>query len=279
MSGTLAINGGTPVRDVNKNPWPIWPRHNESERQAVMRVADSGHWQMGPEVAAFEEQFADYVQAKHAICVMNGTVTMEIGLRAFGVGAGDEVIIPAHTFIATALAVLMVNATPVFVDSEPEHYNIDPEAVEKAVTERTRAIIPVHIGGAPCDMDAILDIARRHDLHVLEDAAHAHGSEWKGRRIGAISELASFSFQTGKVITAGDGGALTTDDDDLAGKCRSLRQFGYGYKEPLTTSNYRLTEFQGALLQVQLGRLDEQTRVREENARYLGASLSQIEGV
>lgn len=272
----LAILGGKPLRE---KPWPKWPHHNEREREAALRVAESGRWQLGLEVETFERQFAEYVQAKHAICAMNGTVTMEIGLRAFGVGAGDEVIIPTHTFIATALAVLMVNAMPVFVDSEPENYNMNPEEVEKAITSRTKAIIPVHVSGVPCDMDAILDIAKRHKLRILEDAAHAHGSEWRGQRIGAVSDLASFSFQTGKVMTSGDGGALTTSDDDLAALCRSLRAFGYGYKEPLMTSNYRLTEFQGAILQVQLARLDEQISIRDENARYLSECLSQVDGL
>jgi dTDP-4-amino-4,6-dideoxygalactose transaminase len=272
----LALLGGRPLRE---KPWPAWPRHDEREREAAVRVADSGRWQSGPEVEAFEKAFGEYTRAGHAIAMMNGTVTMEAALRAFGIGPGDEVIIPTHTFIATALAVLMVNAVPVFADSEPESYNIDPQEIEKAISGRTKAVIPVHVGGVPCDMDAILAIAKKHQLRILEDAAHAHGSEWRGKRIGSVGDISSFSFQTGKVITSGDGGALTTGDEALAALCRSLREFGYRHPEPLKTSNYRMTEFQAAILQVQLSRLDEQISVRAGNARYLAECLSGIGGL
>jgi dTDP-4-amino-4,6-dideoxygalactose transaminase len=278
MSGKLAIHGGTPVRDVRKKPWPGWPQFDEKEQEAVARVAQSGRWQADREVREFEERFAEYQDAKYGICVTNGTATMEIALRAFGIGAGDEVIVPTHTFISTALTPLMVNAVPVFADIGPENQNIDPDDVERKITDRTRAIIPVYVWGIPADLDRIMEIAKKHDLRVLEDAAHAHGSEWRGRRIGAIGNMGSFSFQSEKCMVSGDGGILVTDDEELAQRCRSIRQFG-GYGATCIGSNYRMTEFQAAILNVQMGRLDDQISLRRENADVLSSGIAEIEGI
>lgn len=276
--GKLALTGGKPVRNI-----PVesveWPYHDEAEEEALVRVARSGRWQQGPEVAEFEELFAGYQQAKHGICANNGTVTMEIALRAFGVGAGDEVVIPPLTFCATGLCVLMVGAVPVFADVEEHNGNLSPTAFEAAITERTRAVIPVHVGGIPADMDGIMEVATKHGIKVLEDAAHAHGSEWKGRRVGAIGDMGSFSFQTDKCMVSGDGGILLTNDDRLAELCRSLRTFGYGYPEPLMCSNWRLSEFQAAVLKVQFTRLDSQIAHRIENLSHFLSRIKDIEGI
>jgi dTDP-4-amino-4,6-dideoxygalactose transaminase len=253
--------------------------HDEKEEEALVRVARSGVWQQGKEVAEFEEMFASYQGAKYGICAMNGTVTMELALRAFGVGPGDEVIIPPLTFIATGLAVLEVNAVPIFADVDPDNHNLSPQAVEEAVTERTRAIIPVHVGGVPADMDGLSEVASRHGLKIVEDAAHAHGAEWKGTRVGAIGDMGSFSFQTGKNMTSGDGGILLTNFEELAEQVKGLRTFGYGYPEPMMAHNYRMTEFQAAVLKVQFGRLDEHIAQNNDRAEYLSARLTEIEGI
>ncbi len=276
--GKLAITGGTPVRATPQERIE-WPQHDQAECEALARVADSGRWQQGPEVSEFEEMFAAYQHAKHAICANNGTVTMEIALRAFGVGAGDEVIIPPLTFCATGLCALMVGAIPVFADVERNSSNLCPKAFEAAVTDRTRAVIPVHIGGTPADMDGIMEVARKHDIKVIEDAAHAHGSEWKGVRVGAIGDIGSFSFQSEKMMVSGDGGIMTTNDDDYAALCDSLRRFGYGYPEPLMTSNWRMSEFQAAVLKVQFTRIDDQIARRMKNAQIFFDRLGEIDGL
>jgi dTDP-4-amino-4,6-dideoxygalactose transaminase len=244
-------------------------------------VLESGRWQAGPQVDAFEREFACYQQSAHAICVTNGTTSLELALRALGVGAGHEVIVPSYTFAATALAVMMVGAQPVFVDSERETLNIDPTAVAAALTKRTRALVPVHIGGHPADLDALLGIAHSHGLALLEDAAHAHGAEWRGKRIGAAGNCASFSFQTGKSITSGDGGCLTTSDPDLVEVLRSLMNFGRSANGLIERvgSNLRMTEFQAALLRCALKRLDEHIARRQRNVARLRDALRELPGV
>ena len=203
------------------------------------------------------------------------------------IGAGDEVIVPPYTFIATASAVVEANATPVFVDIDRQTFNLDPAQIERAITPRTRAIIPVHLGGLPCDMDAIMSIAKQHNLTVIEDAAHAHGSEYKGRRAGSLGHLASFSFQSSKNLTSGEGGIITTRDDALADACRSIHNCGRlsggaggpWYEHHVIAGNYRLGEFQGAILNCQLDRLDEQTDRRDANGKYLDRELAKIPGI
>ncbi len=276
--GKLAITGGTPVRATPQEQL-VWPQHDQAECDALARVADSGQWQQGPEVAEFEEMFAAYQHAQHAICASNGTVTMEIALRAFGVGAGDEVIIPPLTFCATGLCVLMVGAVPVFADVERHNSNLCPKAFEAAITDRTRAVIPVHIGGTPADMDGIMEVARKHDIKVIEDAAHAHGCEWKGTRVGAIGDIGSFSFQSEKMMVSGDGGIMTTNDDDYAALCKSLRTFGYKSPKPLMTSNWRMGEFQAAVLKVQFSRLDDQIAHKMDNLDRFLDRLKEIDGI
>jgi dTDP-4-amino-4,6-dideoxygalactose transaminase len=283
MSETLAINGGTPLRT---KPFPSWPIFANEEEHALLRALHSGKWGRldGDEVARFERRFADYHRAKHAVAVVNGTVSLRITLLAAGIRAGDEVIVPPYTFAATATAVIECNATPVFADIELETFNLDPQAVKEAITPRTRAIIPVHLGGLPVNMDALLEIARQHNLALIEDAAHAHGAEYRGRRVGAIGDLGSFSFQSTKNLCSGEGGIVITNDDELAERCRSIHNCGRisggaWYEHHVIGGNYRLGEFQGAILNAQLDRFDPQAQTRERNGKLLAERLSQLVGV
>jgi dTDP-4-amino-4,6-dideoxygalactose transaminase len=221
---------------------------------------------------------------RHGIGVVNGTVSLRIALLAAGVRAGDEVIVPPYTFFSTASAVIEANAVPVFADVELDTFNLDPRAVEAAVTPRTRAIIPVHFAGQAVDMDAMMAIARAHDLTVIEDAAHAHGASYRDRPAGSIGHFGSFSFQSSKNLTAGEGGIITTNDDALAEACRSIHNCGRveggpWYEHHVISGNYRLGEFQAAVLNCQIERLEEQTRARDENGQYLAARLSGLPGL
>lgn len=278
----LAIDGGEPIRKKGFYRWPVW---DESEISALKEVLESGVWGVGgSKVPEFEQKFAEYVGVEHGICVTSGTTALEIALKAGGVGPGDEVIVPPYTFMATASAVLLVNAIPIFADIDPETYNIDPNEIEKNITERTKAIIPVHIGGCPADMDAIMDIAKRHNLIVIEDCAQAHSAEWKGKKVGSIGDMGCFSFQSSKNLCAGEGGIITTNNQELGDKCWSFHNCGRvrqgaWYEHPLLGSNLRMTEWQAGILLSQMKRLDEQTKIRNENALYLDKKLSEIEGI
>jgi dTDP-4-amino-4,6-dideoxygalactose transaminase len=283
MTEKLAIEGGDPVRREAFPAWPIW---DQSEEKQLLEVLHSGHWGMlsGTKVHAFERAFADYQQAKHGICVVNGTAALEIAIRAVGVGPGDEVITTPYTFVATVNASLAVGAVPILVDVDPATFCIDVEQIESAITPRTKAILPVHIGGHPADMDAILDIARKHGLRVVEDACQAWGAEWRGRRVGALGDLGAFSFQASKNINAGEGGIVLTDDDQLEEMVWSLhnvgrRKGGLWYEHVRVGWNYRMTEWQGAILLAQLARADELAGRRDRNARYLAEALQSIPGI
>jgi dTDP-4-amino-4,6-dideoxygalactose transaminase len=280
---TLAIEGGTPVRS---RPWPRWPIFDETEEQAILEVVRSGKWWSveGTKVREFEEAFARFQDAQFAVCVTNGTAALEVALRAAHIGCGDEVIVPPYTFIATATAVLAVGATPVFVDVEEESLNIDPTKIEEAITPRTRAIIPVHIAGCPADMDGVLEVARKHNLLVIEDAAQAHAAEWKGTKVGAIGDMGCFSFQASKNLNAGEGGAVLTNNPHWADQVWSVHNVGRvrggrWYEHHVLGSNFRMTEFQAAILLAQLKRLPEQTERRTQNAHRLTEMLSQIPGI
>lgn len=239
---------------------------------AVLAVLDSTAFVLGPAVAAFEARFATYCGATHAIGVNSGTSALHLALLAVGVGPGDEVITTAHTFIATASAIDYCGATPVLVDIDPETFNIDPALVEAAITPRTKVILPVHLYGRPADMDPILAIASRHGLRVVEDAAQAHGAEYRGRRVGSIGDLGCFSFYPGKNLGAyGEGGAVTTDDPELADRVRVLRDWGAPtrYHHDLKGFNYRLEGIQGAVLGVKMDHIERWTDLRREAAaRY-----------
>jgi dTDP-4-amino-4,6-dideoxygalactose transaminase len=287
----LAINGGTPaVTQPLGVRWPIW---GEEERRLLTEVLESGKWWRGAyddpaqsKVGQFETAFARLQDARYAVAVTNGTTALECAYKAAGVEAGDEVIVPAVTFVATATAALQVGAVPVFVDVDPRTYTIDPAAAEAAITERTRCIAPVDYGGMPCDYDALIAIGRRHNLPIVADCAHAHGSQWKGRGVGALTELGTFSFQMGKTLTCGEGGMVLTNDERLAERAYSYHHIGRikgrpFYEHHVPASNLRMTEWQGAIGLAQLSRFEEQTSTRERNSRYLAAGLARLnrEGV
>ncbi len=275
----LAIQGGTPVRT---KPFPSWPVWGKEEEQALLAVLHSGRWGIGGDkIAEFEAAFARFQDAHYGVCVTNGTAALEIALRAAGVGPGDEVIIPPYTFVATATACLALGALPVFADIDPETYNLSPAAAEAQITERTKAIIAVHIGGCPADLDALPALARRHGLTLIEDAAQAHAASWRGRRVGAIGDMGTFSFQSSKNLNAGEGGIILTDNAELADRCWSIHNVGRvregaWYQHERWGGNYRMSQWQAAILLAQMTRLEEQSARREENARYLGEELAKI---
>ena len=292
----LAINGGKPIRDVKANPWPKWPVWDENEEKALLDVLQSGVWSYnGPKEAQFNKAFAEFIGTDHAVSVANGTVTLQLALEACGIGLGDEVIVPGLTWQATAGAVLDINAVPVLVDVKEDTWCIDPAEAEKAIGPRTRAIIPVHLYGCFADMDAIMTIARKHNLRVIEDCAHKHGGEWKGKKAGSIGDVGSFSFQLSKLMTPGEGGALTTSDAQLVEKLDALRNCGrrpeteacadkgagvYGSEgDFIQSGNYRITDFQAALLIESLKRLPGQNRIRHENAMYVNTLLAELPGI
>ena len=295
--GTLAITGGKPVRTAPFHPWPVW---DKAEEQALLKVLHSGKWwrfafaqgvelaepEKGErsEVVLFQEEFARAHDCRYALAAANGTGTLEVGIRAMRLGIGDEIIVPAYTYVASATCVLQNNLVPIFVDVDPDTYNLDPRRLEEAITSRTRAIMAVHFGGQPADMDAIKTIADRSGIPVIEDAAHAHDCEWKGRKAGSLGTWSSFSFQASKNMTAGEGGALCTNDRDFAASCDSFLWAGRRPGRPWYEFhdlgwNYRITEFQAALLRAQLRRLPEQVAHREKMARHLSGLLGTIDGV
>ena len=292
----LAMNGGKPVRDVKVNPWPKWPVWDENEEKALLEVLRSGVWSYnGPKEAQFNKAFAEFIGTKHAVSAANGTVTLQLALEACGIGLGDEVIVPGLTWQATAAAVLDINAVPVLVDVKEDTWCIDPAEVEKAINPRTKAIIPVHLYGCFVDMDVIMKIARKHNLRVIEDCAHKHGGEWNEKKAGSIGDVGSFSFQLSKLMTAGEGGALTTSDAQLYERLDALRNCGrrpeteacadkgagvYGSEgDFIQSGNYRITDFQAALLIESLKRLPEQNRIRHENATYVNSLLAELPGI
>jgi len=295
---SLAMFGGTPQRT---RPFPAWPVFDTNEEQAMLEVLRSGEWwqnsygeglgleepeagRRSSKVAEFQQAFARLQGAKYGIACANGTAAIEVALKALGVGPGDEVVVPPYTFIATATAVLMVNAVPIFADIDYATFNLDPVRVEEALTPRTKAIIPVHFAGHAADMDSLLKIAKRHSLFIVEDAAHGHGASWNSRGLGSIGHAGTFSFQVSKNMTAGEGGLITTNDRDLAEVCGSYiwggRKIGRPWYEHHRLGwNYRMTEFQGAILLQQLKRVETQNAKRHENAGYLDDRLSKLPGI
>jgi len=294
----LAILGGSPVRDTKINPWPKWPVWDKNEERALTETLKSGIWSYnGPMETEFNKRYAEFTGVKYALSAANGTVTLQLALEACGIGLGDEVILPGLTWQATAATVLDVNAKPILADVCGDTWCLDPEAIKKAITPRTKAIIPVHLYGSFADMDEIMGIAKKHKLFVIEDCAHKHGGEWNGKKAGSIGNIGSFSFQLSKLLTAGEGGSLTTSDFSLYERLDALRNCGRR-PEPesslkadkgeglyfdegnfLQSGNYRITEFQAAILIEGLKRLPEQNRVRDENAIYLNSLLKNIPGI
>lgn len=264
---------------------PSWPVSGARERELLDEVLSSDRWGgYHPFVARFELAFAAFQQCRFGLSACNGTVTIEMALEAMGIGEGDEVIVPAISFISTATAVSRVRATPVFVDIEPDTFNIDPERIREAITSKTRAIIAVHFGGPMADMDAITAVASAHGLPIIEDAAHAHGSEWNGARAGSIGAISSFSFQNGKCMTAGEGGILLSNDEALIDRAREIldqgRRKGEGwFFHYRLGTNYRITAWQSAVLIAQLERLPEQNQRRARNVAIVREALADLPGL
>lgn len=279
---SLALLGGKPVC---QEPFPRWPIWGDREMEMLEEALESGYWGlMSPIVDQWEERFAKLQSARYSVSIANGTVSLSIALRALGVGRGDEVIVPSYTFMATAAAVLWIHAVPVFADIDPTTFNMDAESARACITERTKAIIPVHIGGCPADMDAFRAMADEHRLALIEDAAQAHGAVWKGRGVGTIGEIGSFSFQSSKNLCAGEGGALTTNHREYYDICASLKNCGRmpggaEYEHHTLGSNLRMTAFQAAVLLAQAERFEQQFQQRERNWAYLKSALAGIEGI
>ncbi len=273
--------GGNPVCDF---AWPVWPIHDETEEHQLLKVLRSGEWWYGEMVRRFEREFAAFQGAAYGVTCTNGTTAIEMGLRALGILAGDEVIVPPYSFIATASAAVTIGAIPVFADIDPQTLCLDPEDVARKISSRTRAIIPVHVAGRIADMERINELAESHNLTVLEDAAHAWGSQWEGRGAGTLGRCGTFSFQVSKNITAGEGGILVTDDEGLADLCRSFSHCGRTkgsawYDHNNLGSNLRVTELQAAVLLAQLARLEGQVVRRQRSAALLDEALADIPGI
>ena len=253
------------------------PLIGKEEKEAVLAVLESGQLAQGPRVQEFEQQFAAFCGVKHAIATSSGTTALVAALLSHGDGPGDEVITTPFTFIASANSILCTGAKPVFVDVDQESYNIDPRVIEEKITGRTRAIMPVHLYGYPCDMDAITRIAAEHGLAVIEDACQAHGASIRGRKVGSYG-TGCFSFYPSKNMTTAEGGMITTDDDEIADRARLIRNHGQSqlYLHQTLGYNFRMTELQAALGLVQLQKLPEWTRKRIENASYLSERLSNV---
>jgi len=295
---SLAINGGKPCRDTQSNPWPKWPVWGKEEEIALIEVLNSGVWSYnGPKETEFNRLFAEFTGTRYSVCTVNGTITLQIALEALGIGIGDEVILPGLTWQATAATIIDVNATPILVDVCEDTWCIDSKEIEKAITTKTKAIIPVHLYGAFANMDDIMELAKKHSLFVIEDCAHKHGGEWKGKKAGSIGDIGSFSYQLSKHLTAGEGGSVTTNNPQLAEKLDALRNCGRRpegdeyldvdkgageYSDDgnfIQSGNFRITEFQAAILIEGLKRLPEQNKVRDENGCYLNSLLEYIKGV
>lgn len=285
----LAIFGGPKTRF---EPYPAWPVWDQRDLDAVTGVVKSGYWggypYPGPKTAELARKFEELQGGGHAVVMANGTVTMEVALRAAGIGWGDEVIVPAYTFQATAAAPMSAGAVPVIVDVDADNYCLDPKAALKAITPRTRAIIPVHLGSNMADMDAIMDLAEKYHLIVIEDCAHAHGAKWNGHGAGTIGHFGSFSLQSSKTLTSGEGGILLCRTNDLARKVMAVIDCGRGHEgeggsesgpSPIMGGNFRMSELQSALALVGIERFPEQAREREQMAAYMDEALSEVPGV
>jgi dTDP-4-amino-4,6-dideoxygalactose transaminase len=288
MAEKLAIAGGQPV--LKRSDYRNWPIITEDDRRLINEVLDSGIVAGGtaPQVSALEQEWAAYVGSRHCLTTTSGTAALHMALAAVGAGPGDEVITSAFTFLASASCALHQNAIPVFVDIDPRTYNMDPGKLEAAITERTKVIIPVHIQGLPADLDPILKIARKHNLFVIEDACQAHGALYKGKKVGSIGDVGTFSLNNFKNLCGGEGGLFTTDNETYLKKGMLIRCFGDEvdevshrrlYNASILGYMYRNQELPAALARAQLMHLDERNEVRIANANYLTRELSRIPGV
>jgi L-glutamine:2-deoxy-scyllo-inosose/3-amino-2,3-dideoxy-scyllo-inosose aminotransferase len=286
----LAILGGSKTRT---EPYPEWPVWDQRDIDAVTEVIKSGRWggypYPGPKTAELAKKFAEMQGGGYAVPMANGTVTMEVALRAAGIGWGDEVNVPGYTFQATASAPMAAGAIPVIVDIDPDNYCIDPKAIEKAITSKTKAVIPVHLGSNMADMDAIMALAEKYNLIVIEDCAHAHGAKWNGRGAGTNGHFGSFSLQSSKTLTTGEGGILLCRTPELAAKAASIIDCGRPHalgggpedssQEHQVGGNFRLSEIAAALALVGIERFPAQAKEREAMADYMDEALSEIPGI
>jgi dTDP-4-amino-4,6-dideoxygalactose transaminase len=279
-----AILGGDPVR---RTAFPSWPVFDQAEERDLLAVLRSAHWNRGKAVDAFEGRYAKTLGAGGCLATSNGTSALLTALNVLGIGAGDEVIVPPYTFVATVNVVLQLHAMPVFVDTDVSTFQIDAKKIEAAITPRTRAIIPVHLGGSAADIDTVLAVAKKRSVPVIEDACQAHLAEWRGRKVGTYGTMGCFSFQASKNLNSGEGGAVVCNDTALLERCYAFHNnsrprrgspidFSYGGNRGL---NLRLTDFQAALLLAQMNRLEEQSRRREQNAAHLTKLLGDIPGI
>lgn len=281
-----AVLGGEPVVTKAWPQWPLWIPEKDEKR--VLEVLRSGVWSRAEVVTEFEEKWAQKMGAKRCLAVVNGTTSLVCAIANLDIGAGDEVIVPPYTFIATIQAVLQNGAMPVFVDTDPETFQIDADKIEAKITPRTRAILPVHIAGLPADMDKIMAIARKHNLLVVEDACQAWMAEVNHKKCGTIGNAGCYSFQNSKNLAMGEGGAIVSDDEAFMDRCASYHSYGNPYGTVAGAigagtirpgTKLRLTEYQAAIGLAQLARLDEQTKTRTQNAEYLSSLLKDIPGI
>ncbi|MHC4309309.1 MAG: DegT/DnrJ/EryC1/StrS family aminotransferase [Planctomycetota bacterium] len=284
-AGKPAILGGKPVRTKSFPGWPVW---DKSAEEPVLSILRSGKWfrGRGNTVTKFEEQYAKLMGAKRCVCTVNGTNALLTALHVLGIGVGDEVIVSPYTFIATYNVVFGSCALPVFVDTDPETFQINPDKIEERINKNTRAILPVHILGLPANMDKINAIAKKHNLVVIEDACQAWLAEWRGKKCGTVGDLGCFSFQNSKHLPCGEGGAVIGNDEKIMDRCHSYhncgRPFGSikptsGY--PIMGTNRRMTEYQAAILLSQIKRLEKDAQKRTQNADYLTSKIKDIPGI
>ena len=275
----LALFGGDPIR---KTPFYSWPRVVDGQQEKLIDTLVNDSWGIGSEsIKELEEKFAVFHEAKSCIAINTGTNALWVALKAAGISSGDEVIIPPYTFIATVTAVLMANATPVFVDIDPNTFNMDPNLIESVITDRTKAIIPVHIGGNPANMESIIDIADKRKLIIIEDAAQAHGAEWDGKKVGALHKGGIFSFQSSKNMSAGEGGAIISNDEDFLDACFAYyncgrQRDGDWYEHHIIGGNHRMSSMTASLLIPQFQTIENDMRVRDKNRKKLDQALSDM---
>ncbi len=281
MSTDLAIFGGEPIR---KEPFPAWPRITEEMKRSLIHTFEEEEWGVGSKtITLFNEQFANMQDAKYCLSIHSGTSAIWICLKAAGIEAGDEVILPSYTFIATATAVILANAVPVFADIDKKTANLDPTSLEKLITKKTKAIIPVHTAGAPADMKAFLDISKKYNIPIIEDAAQGHGSMIDNKKVGAIGLGGIFSFQTSKNMSSGEGGAIVSNDESFIDACFSYHNCGRvrngkWYEHFRLGSNMRMSALNAAVLLPQIKSVEKDFILREQNRQYLDSQIGGIDG-
>ena len=277
-----AMLGGKPIRTAK---FPSWPMIGEGDEEAWMKVLNARKWFNADVVEEFEKKYAAFTGAKACVATNGGTTALHTSLVALGVGPGDEVLVPPYTFVATINVVLLQFAIPVFVDTDRETFQIDAKKIEEKITDKTRCILPVHLGGNPADLDTILSVAKKHKLPVIEDACQAHLAEWRGKKVGSLGDTGCFSFQVTKNLCSGEGGAIISNDEAIVDRCFSFHTNGRerskagSFQYQHSGTNCRMTEFQAALLLRGMTRVEKQSRTRSENAAHLTNQLKEIPGI